>query len=158
MDSPSPSDNPAIKAKVAAYLLLNQEIADRKKTQEDIKKELEPYLRDAETNARGSYVIPFNNPLEIAGKQYGSLQKTKKVSKVLNEQRVIDFLMERANSEDEHWMGWDDLVSNSGVIVSVQHVDQDVLWDLFVQDMISQEELDSFFDVTVSWSFNPTKV
>lgn len=153
-----PISDTSIKAKVAAYLLLNREIADRKSAQENIKKELEPYLRDAETNSRGSYVIPFAEPLEVGGKQYASLQKTKKVSKVLNEQRVIDFLMERANSEDEHWMGWDDLVSNSGVIVTVQHVDQDVLWDLFVQDMISQEELDSFFDVTVSWSFNPTKV
>ena len=154
----STSDNPAIKSKVAQYLLLNQDIADRKTAQENIKRELEPYLREAETNARGSYVIPFNDPLKVGSKEYGSLQKTKKVSKVLNEQRVIDFLMERANSEDEHWAGWDDLVSNSGVIVTVQHVDQDVLWNLFVQDMISQEELDSFFDVTVSWSFNPTKV
>lgn len=148
----------SVKAKVAAYLLLNQEIADRKAQQENLKRELDPYLREAETNARGSHVIPFSEPLKVGGKEYGSLQRTKKVSKVLNEQRVIDFLMERANSEDEHWLGWDDLVSNSGVIVTVQHVDQDVLWDLFVQDMISQEELDSFFDVTVSWSFNPTKV
>lgn len=151
------SDNPAIKAKVAAYLLLNKEIADRKAAQENIKSELEPYLQQAETNARGSHVIPFSEPLEIAGKRYASLQKTKKVSRVLSEQRVIDFLMERVNSEDEHWAGWDDLVSNSGVIVTVQHVDQDVLWDLFVNDLISQEELDSFFDETVTWSFNPTK-
>lgn len=157
MEQSSPSDA-AIKAKVAAYLLLNKEIADRKKTQEDIKKELEPYLKEANTNARGSHVIQFSEPLEVLGKQYKELQKTKKVSKVLNEQRVIDFLLERANSDDEYWAGWDDLVSNSGVIVTVQHVDQDVLWDLFVQDLITQEELDSFFDVTVSWSFNPTKV
>jgi hypothetical protein len=158
MESPLPSDNPAIKLKVAKYLLLNREIADRKKAQEDIKRELEPYLSEADTNARGSRVIPFSEPLEIAGTRYGGLQKTKKVSKVLNEQRVIDFLMERVDSEDEHWAGWDDLVSNSGVLVTVQHVDQDVLWDLFVQDLISQEELDSFFDETVSWSFNPTKI
>ena len=158
MALPTTSSDTSIKAKVAAYLLLNQEIADRKILQDNLKKELDPYLREAETNARGSYVIPFAEPLKANGKEYASLQKTKKVSKVLNEQRVIDFLMERANSEDEHWMGWDDLVSNSGVIVTVQHVDQDVLWDLFVQDMITQEELDSFFDVNVTWAFSPTKV
>jgi len=148
----------SIKSKVAAYLLLNQEIADRKAMQESLKRELDPYLLEAEINARGSYVLPFAEPLKVNGKEYASLQKTKKVSKVLNEQRVIDFLMERANSEDEHWLGWDDLVSNSGVIVAVQHVDQDVLWELFVQDMISQEELDSFFDTTVSWAFSPTRL
>ena len=154
---PPRSDNAAVKSKVAQYLLLNKEIADRKAMQDNLKQELEPYLQEAETNARGSHVIPFSDVLEVNGKRYASLQKTRKESKVLNEQRVIDFLMERANSDDEYWAGWDDLVSNSGVIVTVQHVDQDVLWDLFVQDLITQEELDSFFDVTVSWSFNPTK-
>jgi 3-deoxy-D-arabino-heptulosonate 7-phosphate (DAHP) synthase class II len=144
MEPVSTSDNPAIKAKVAAYLLLNREIADRKAAQEDIKRQLDPYLREAETNARGSHVIPFSEPLEVAGKQYASLQKTKKVSKVLNEQRALDFL-----SRDQAF---------EAAIVTVQHVDQDVLWDLFVQDMISQEELDSFFDTTVSYSFNPTRL
>jgi hypothetical protein len=153
----TPSDNPAVKAKVAAYLLLNSEIAERKAMQDKLKKELDPYLLAADTNARGSHVIPFAESLVVGDNRYASLQKVRKTAKVLNEQRVIDFLMERANSEDEHWAGWDDLVSNSGVIVTVQHVDQDVLWDLFVQDMISKEEIDSFFDVNVTWAFSPTK-
>lgn len=141
------SDNPAIKAKVAAYLLLNKEIADRKTAQENIKKELEPYLAEAETNARGSHVIPFSEPLEVAGKQYASLQKTKKVSKVLNEERVLEWAYATLTERDRERL-----------VVTVQHVDQDVLWDLFVNEELTQEELDSFFDVTVSWSFNPTKV
>lgn len=151
-----PSDT-AVKAKVAAYLLLNREIADRKNLQESIKQELEPYLREAETNSRGSYVIPFAEPLDVGGKQYASLQKTKKVSKVLNEQRVVDFLNQKAIDASPDGRPFSDSKWYSP-IVTVQHVDQDVLWDLFVQDMISQEELDSFFDTTVSWSFNPTKV
>lgn len=102
-------------------------------------------------------MLVFSDALEIDGTKYSGLQKVRKESKVLNEQRVLDFLMERADSEDESWAGWDDLVSNSGVIVTVSHVDQDALWDLFVQDMITQEELDSFFDVTESYAFMPTK-
>src|SRR6476469_5853834 len=69
----------SVKAKVAAYLLLNQEIADRKAQQENLKRELDPYLREADTNARGSHVIPFSEPLKVNGKEYGSLQRTKKV-------------------------------------------------------------------------------
>jgi hypothetical protein len=137
--------------------LLNKEIADRKKLQENLKTELEPYLQQADTNARGSHVIPFNEPLEIFGSQYGSLQKTKKVSKVLNEQRVIDFLNQKAVDASPDGRPFSDSKWYSP-IVTVQHVDQDVLWDLFVQDLITQEELDSFFDSTVSWSFNPTKL
>jgi len=145
----------SIKTKVAAYLLLKKEIEDKKKQQENIKKELEPYLAEADTNARGSRVIAFGEVLEVNGQRYKELQKTRKESKILNEQRVIDFLDKKINVDEEP--GWDDLVDSSGIIVTVQHVDQDVLWDLFVQDMITQEELDSFFDVTVSWAFSPTK-
>lgn len=136
-----------IKAKVAAYLLLNKEIADRKLAQDNIKKELEPYLQEAETNSRGSHVIPFKEPLEIAGKRYASLQKTRKESKVLNEDKVIEWAYQILSEYDR-----------DRLIVTVQHVDQDVLWDLFVNEELTQEELDSFFDVTVSWSFNPTRV
>lgn len=142
----SQSDNAAVKSKVAQYLLLNREIADRKTMQDNLKKELEPYLQAAETNARGSHVIPFSEVLEVNGKRYASLQKTRKESKVLNEDKVIEWAYQTLSGRDIERL-----------IVTVQHVDQDVLWDLFVNEELTQEELDSFFDVTVSWSFNPTK-
>lgn len=147
-----PSDNAAVKSKVAQYLLLNKEIADRKTMQENLKAELEPYLREADTNTRGSHVIPFSEPLEIHGKQYASLQKTKKISKVLNEERTIVWL--KAQADEGQWTDERFLEP----IITVEHIDQDALWDLFVRDTISQAELDDMFDVTVSWSFNPTKV
>lgn len=143
----SQSDNAAVKSKVAQYLLLNREIADRKTMQDNLKKELEPYLQAAETNARGSHVIPFSEVLEVNGKRYASLQKTRKESKVLNEDKVIQWAYDTLTERDRERL-----------IVTVQHIDQDVLWDLFVNEELTQEELDSFFDVTVSWSFNPTKV
>lgn len=142
----APTDNAAIKSKVAQYLLLNREIADRKTMQDNLKQELEPYLQAAETNARGSHVIPFNDVLEVNGKRYASLQKTRKESKVLNEDKVIEWAYQTLTEREIERL-----------IVTVQHVDQDVLWDLFVNEELTQEELDSFFDVTVSWSFNPTK-
>lgn len=140
------SDNAAVKTKVAAYLLLNKEIADRKAMQENLKAELEPYLQAAETNARGSHVIPFSEVLEVNGKRYASLQKVRKESKILNEDKVIEWAYQTLSGRDIERL-----------IVTVQHVDQDVLWDLFVNEELEQEELDSFFDVTVSYSFNPTR-
>ena len=41
----APTDNAAVKSKVAQYLLLNREIADRKVMQDNLKKELEPIFR-----------------------------------------------------------------------------------------------------------------
>lgn len=137
----------AIQAKVAAYLLLNKEIADRKKQQENIKNELEPYLLEAETNARGSHVIPFAEPLEVHGQKYASLQKVRKESKVLDEDKVIEWAYTTLTERDRERL-----------IVTVQHIDMDVLWELFVADMLTKEELDSFFEVNITWAFSPTKV
>lgn len=139
-----PLDNAAVRSKVAQYLLLNQEIADRKSMQGNLKAELEPYLQEAETNARGSHVIPFDEPLKVGDKQYASLQRVKKTSKVLNEERTLEFLRKDQAFEC--------------AIVTVEHVDQDVLWDLFVNGGLTREELDSFFDTNITWAFSPTKV
>lgn len=146
--------NPSIKAKTAAYLLLNQEIKDLKAQQDRLKKELEPYLLEADTNARGSHVIAFEEPLEVVGQRYASLQKMRKESKVLNEERVYDWLATRAQ-DDTLTKSQRDLLSS--LFVEVEHVDQAALWEVFVQDLMTQEALDSLFDTTVTWAFSPVK-
>lgn len=132
-----------VKTKVAAYLLLNAEEKALKAKKERLKAELEPYLQQADVNSKGSKVIAFGEPLEIDGTRYKSLQKVRKESKVLNEERALEFLKKDQAFE--------------ACIITVEHVDQDALWDYFVNDLITQEELDSFFDTTVTWAFSPTK-
>jgi len=146
-----------VRSKVARYLLLKQDIKDLQDQQARVKLELEPYLKAAPTNSRGSYVVEFEDALEIDGVRYKSLQKVRKVSRVLNEERTTEWLYAKVNSESEEDIHWDDLVSNSGIFVTVQHIDQDVLWDFFVNEYITEEELNSFFDVTESFAFSPTK-
>lgn len=129
--------------KVAQYLLLNQEIKEAQEQQKRLKAELDPALLAAPVNGRGSYVIDFAEPLQIGETRYKGLQKVRKESKVLNEERALAFLKSDQAFEC--------------AVITVEHVDQDALWDLFVNDMISEEELNGFFDVTVSYSFLPTK-
>lgn len=145
-----------VRNKVAQYLLINQDIKDLKAQQDRLKQELDPYLQAAPTNARGSYVVEFSESLEIDGTKYKSLQKVRKESKVLNEERVIEWLDERARDASPDGIPFKDSKWYSP-IVTVKHVDQDALWELFVNDDITQEELDSFFDVTESFAFMPTK-
>jgi hypothetical protein len=145
-----------VKNKTAQYLLINAEIKELKKQQERLKDELEPALLGAETNARGSHVIKFAEPLVIDGVRYASLQKVRKESKVLNEERAIAWLDERARDASPDRIPFKDSDWYSP-IVTVQHIDQDALWNLFVQDKISQEELDSFFDITESFAFMTTR-
>lgn len=146
-----------IKSKVAAYLLLNEEIKDAKAQQAKLKEELDPYLESAQTNARGSRVLVFSDALQVGDTKYSGLQRVRKESKVLNEERVTEWLSAKQNSGSEEDIFWDDLISNSDIFITVRHINQDTLWDWFVQDLITQEELNSFFDVTESYAFMPTK-
>lgn len=146
-----------VKNKVAQYLLRQAEIKELQAEQARLKAELEPYLLAAPTNARGSHVIDFGEPLELDGTRYKSLQKVRKESRVLNEERVMDWLDAKVNSDSEEDVYWDDLVSNSDIFLTVRHVNQDVLWEWFTLDYITEEELNSFFDVTESFAFSPTK-
>jgi hypothetical protein len=155
------SDNASVRAKVSQYLLLKKEIADLKAMQERVKEELEPYLQEADTNARGSHVIGFETPLEIHGVQYKELQKVRKRSKLLNEERALELLDDKA-------VEWSCAQPDAGIsvfhapyrraIITIEHIDHDALWDLFAQDLLSDEEYDSLFDVTETWAFSPTKV
>ena len=146
-----------VKRKLAQYLLLQQDIKRAQEEQKIIKSQIDPYLDEAETNSRGSYVIPFTDSLQIGETKYKGLQRVRKESKVLNEERVLEFLDAKQNSEDEEDIYWDDLISNSKIYEYTKHVNQDVLWEWFVNDYISQDELESFFDVTESYAFLPTK-
>jgi hypothetical protein len=136
-------DNAAIKAKMQAYVLLGQEIESNKKLREKLKQELLPHVQEQDTNSKGSHVLEFDEPLPIGGSKYKSLQYIPKQSKVLNEERTLEFLKRDQAFEC--------------AIVTVEHVDQDALWELFVNDQITQEELDSFFDTTITWALTPTK-
>jgi hypothetical protein len=136
-----------IKNKVSAYLLLKQEIDERKEMQQSLKDDLDFYLAEAETNARGSYVIPFSEMLEVGGTKYKAVQKVRKESKVLNEDRVFEWIETMPEKMAE---GWD-------LVVTTQHIDQDSLWNLFVTDVLDKDTLDSFYDTKVSYSFLPTK-
>lgn len=146
-----------VKNKLAQYLLLNQDEKEIKVKKERLKQELEPYLQSAPVNVRGSSVLVFSDALEVDGVRYAGLQKVRKESKVLNEERVTEWLSAKQNSESEEDIFWDDLISNSDIFITVRHINQDTLWDWFVQDYISQEELNSFFDVTESYAFMPTR-
>lgn len=149
-------DNPSIKAKVAAYLLLNAEIADRKTMQENLKKELEPYLLEAEVNNKGSHVIAFSEPLEVNGKRYASLQKQRKTSKLLNEARALHLLKQKAVEASPDGRPFSDSKWFTPII-TVEHIDHDALWDLFARDLLTEAEWDSLFDVSTTWAFAPTK-
>ena len=137
------TDNAAVRAKMQAYVLMGQDIEEMKKRREQMKRELLPHVKAQETDAKGSHVLEFEESLNIGGTKYKSLRYIPKQSKVLNEERALEFLLKDQAFET--------------AVDTVHHVHQDGLWQLFVEDFITQEELDSFFDTTITWALHPTK-
>lgn len=142
-----------VRAKVARYVMLREDLALIKRGMEDVKAELAPYLSQGRENAKGSRVLDFNEPLTVGGKVYPGVQNVRKVKRTLNEERVLEFL--RARSVELGPTGAITDTRYLSPIVTVEHVDFDALWDLHVRDLISEEELDSFFDEDVTWAFTP---
>jgi hypothetical protein len=113
-----------------------------KQQMEKVKAELKPYLDKARENAAGSKVLDLETKINGPDhKEYSALQYTKKVSRTLNEERALEYLTSDAAFET--------------ALDTTPRVDQDGLWDLFVNDMIPQEVFDSFFDEKVTWAFTP---
>ena len=130
-----------VRTKLAKYLALRDEANALKKEMEDVKAEMKPYLDKARENAAGSKVLELDSPLRNGDKDYSAVQYTRKVKRTLNEERALEFLKSDQAFEI--------------AIIQTEHVDQDALWDLFVNELISEETLNSFFDETITWAFTP---
>lgn len=136
------------RSKVWSYLLVGEEIKELKKVQEQFKKEMNPYFEEAATNSRGSKVIRFDSPIKIGDAEYGSVQKVRKETKTLNEEKVFEWLESLPYHLPDDW----------DLVVTTRHIDQDSLWRLFTLDVIDDDTFNSFFEITESWAFSPTKV
>lgn len=132
------------RVKLARYLALRDEVNALKKQQELAKQEMLPYFSDARENAAGSKVIDFEEPLKSGGKNYGGVQYTKRVSRTLNEDAVLEWLDTHPEYRDK-------------VLKTVEVVDQDELWDLFATDEIDELTFNSFQLESVVWAFDPLK-
>lgn len=132
------------RVKLARYLALRDEVNALKKQQELAKQEMLPYFSDARENAAGSKVIDFEEPLKSGGKNYSGVQYTKRVSRTLNEDAVLEWLDKHPEHRDK-------------VLKTVEVVDQDELWDLFATDVIDDLTFKSFQKESVVWAFDPLK-
>lgn len=129
------------RTKLAKYLALREEIKALKKEMEGTRDELIPYIKAGRENAAGSKVLELDNPVNLGEDTYKAIQYTRRVQKTLNEEKALEYL----TSDPFFEVALD----------TSPRVDQDGLWDLYVNDLIPQEVFDSFFDEKVSWSFNP---
>lgn len=132
------------RVKLMKYLALRDEVNALKKQQELAKKEMLPYFEEARENAAGSKVIDFEEPLKSGGSSYGGVQYTRRVSRTLNEEAVLEWLDANPEYRDK-------------VLKTVEVVDQDEIWDLFASEIIDDLTFKSFQVESVVWAFDPLK-
>lgn len=137
-----------VRTKLAKYLALRQEIKDLKRELEDTRDELVPYIKSqGRENAAGSKVLELDNPVKMGEDSFSAVQYTRKSQKTLKEDFIREYIK---NVPDEEFTE-----DHLDVIKTVEIVDQDAWWNLFVKDLIDQETFDASLDEKVSWSFNP---
>lgn len=137
-----------VRTKLAKYLTLREEAKAIKQEMEDTRDELLPYISDlGRQNAAGSKVISLDIPVKMGEDNFIGLQHTRKVRQFFNEDAVKEWFdtIPEADYTDTH----------RTIQTLLTKSLQDELWELFVQDLITEETMATFTGEVVSWAFNP---
>lgn len=137
-----------LRTKLAKYLTLREEAKNLKQEMEDTRDEILPYISDhGRENAAGSKVFSLDNPVKMGEDNFVGMQHTRKVRKYFNEDAVREWFdsVPEEDYTDTHRTVQTLLTKNL----------QEELWELFVQDLITEETMETFTGEIVSWAFNP---
>lgn len=137
-----------LRTKLSKYLALREEIKDLKKEMEDTRDEILPYISEqGRENAAGSKVFSLDNPVRMGEDNFVGMQHTRKVRQFFNEDAVREWF-DSVNEED-----YTDTHRTIQTLLTKNL--QEELWELFVQDLITEETMATFTGEQISWSFNP---
>jgi hypothetical protein len=137
-----------LRTKLSKYLALREEVKDLKKEMEDTRDEILPYIADmGRENAAGSKVVSLDIPVKLGEDNFVGMQHTRKVRQFFNEDAVREWFdsVSEEDYTDTHRTIQTLLTKNL----------QDELWELFVQEKITEETMATFTGEQISWSFNP---
>lgn len=137
-----------LRTKLAKYLTLREEAKAIKKEMEDTRDEILPYVSDlGRENAAGSKVFSLDMPVRMGEDNFVGMQHTRKVRQFFNEGAVREWFdsVPEEDYTDTHRTIQTLLTKNL----------QDELWELFVQEKITEETMATFTGEQISWSFNP---
>lgn len=126
------------------YLFLQGEVKSLSSRAGEIKDRLMTAVTaGGEPDEKGSLFLSLPVPIEANGKTYRSLKREKRTSKYLDEERTLELL---------HTKGLVDRVQKERVET---YLDQDEIYVLNQEGLLTDEELDSLFETEISWAFKP---
>lgn len=132
----------AIVAKLLQFLVLKDEEKTTKTRLDGLKKDLTQYLADhGEVDDKGhrNYVLP--EPLEYAGKEYTGFQHQRRVSQSFDTE-----VAEKVLKDKDLW---------ERATVVIREIDQNEVYVLNQEGLLTDDELDSMFAERESFAFRP---
>jgi hypothetical protein len=130
--------------KVSEFLAIKFEVTSLTDRQNVLKKELLAEVeRHGEVDEKGSQFLELDEPVVIHGQTFRSLKRERRATPV--------FLQEDAEALLEKKGLLDRVMKEVTTVV----FDQDELYLLHQEGLISEEEIDSLFTENESWAFKP---
>jgi hypothetical protein len=136
----------SIARKASQFLFLRNEekvIRTRKEQERDAIKQW--MQNNAETDHEGHQYFYLPETVNIGGEKFNKLKNERKVSRYISEEKLIELAEEK---------GVRDRVVK---VIEIEVVDQDELYVLNQEGIISDEELDNVFEEDVKFALVPVK-
>jgi len=139
-DEASRIDNDDLSSKAREYIFLKKQLEFLEKQQKDLKAVLFDLLdQDGELDSKGHLFLELPTPIE----GILSLQKTRRVSRKVNEEEAMRIIEEKGLQDK--------------LLKTIQVVDEDAVMAALYSDDLTEEEIDAMYPITVTWALNLNK-
>lgn len=133
-----------IARKAAQFIALRGEEKQVKERKETLRDSIKQWMQNnAEVDHDGHQWFELPEPMTIGKETFTHLKNEKKVSTFINEQRLVE--LAQSKDVEDRVVKWQ----------MVMMVDQDEIYVLNQEGIISDEELDSLFDENVVYALRP---
>jgi hypothetical protein len=134
----------AIVNKAMQFLSLRHEEKVIKTRKDQLRDAIKKYMADnSRVDERGNQYFGLGDTITVDGKEYNALKNERKVSTYLDEDRLVE-LAEGKGLRDR-------------IIRTIEVVDQDEVYVLNQEGLLTDEELDSLFEERITWALIPIK-
>ena len=142
----APAQNRAgIVAKFAQWATLKHEVTEVTKRQNKLRDEISAFVEaNGYVDDKGSYLYDLPEPITAGGKTYTTIKRQRKVRTFFKEDEAEALL--KSKGED---------VYRSALTIPEPYLDQDKVYVLNQQGVLTDEEIDSLFGEKEDFAFTP---
>jgi hypothetical protein len=156
--------NPLVR-KYSQFLALKAEVEDATPKLNNLKKELLQIVqeaKDVDIDDKGSKYLSLEQPLTINGKTYSAMKRERRTTKVFLVEKAEELMTEKGlydkarvdEFREDILTQVDNFPQPVSVYVDIQ-LDQDEVYLAYQNDLLTEEEVDSLFEMSETFAFVP---